>query len=44
MISTKPLKKENKFLPKDYIPKRFGLKYDPPTISIIIYKFMIIYL
>ena len=23
----------NKFKQNDYYPKRFGLKYDPPTIS-----------
>lgn len=27
--------KEPKTLPADYIPKRFGLKYEPPTISLI---------
>ena len=27
--------KEPKVLSKDYVPKRFGLKYDPPMISII---------
>lgn len=38
--SSKPHKsKENKFLPKDYFPKRFGLRFDPPTISNILHFF-----
>jgi len=31
--------KDPKILPKDYAPKRFGLRYDPPTISNINHLF-----
>lgn len=36
--NSNPLKKpisskDAKILPKDYIPKRLGVKYDPPIIS-----------
>lgn len=30
--------KDGKTLPVDYIPKRFGLKYDPPTISLFFFS------